>query len=88
MSANFLVVKVDPEGSGLDYSGHLGKVLVNAKRCCENCTVIFGTIGSWTDFGPFIQGELSPLNDEARAVEAEINTFVADRHPAFTSPAP
>jgi len=79
MSAKFTVVKIDPEGSGEDYSGHLGKVVTDARRCCPRCTVIFGAIGSNTDFGPFITGELSPLNDEARAIEAEIQAFVTSR---------
>ena len=77
MSAQFKVVKIDPDGSGLDFSGHLGRVVTDATRCCKNCSVIFGTIGSWTDFGPFVMGELSPLNDEARAIEAEIQAYVA-----------
>lgn len=42
----FEVVHIDPEGSGLDYKGHLGKQFKGA-RCCKNCTVIFGDDGNF-----------------------------------------
>lgn len=70
--AKFVVVKIDPDGSGADYGGHLGRIVTDAKRCCTRCAIIFGTIGENTDFGPFVPGELMALNDEARAIEAEI----------------
>ena len=72
MSAEFEVIKVDPEGSGMDFHGHLGKTLINAKRCCKNCQCIFGQIETIEDFGPFINGELEPLNDEAKQILEEI----------------
>jgi len=70
--AKFVVEKIDPEGSGADYGGHLGRIVTDAKRCCTRCTVIFGTVGDNKEFGPFVPGELRALNDEARAIEAEI----------------
>ncbi len=79
MGAEFKVVRIDPEGSGMDYQGHLGATVTDAKRCCKNCTIIFGTCGSNTDFGPFTVGELKPLNDEATRVLGEIRAFVAER---------
>lgn len=72
--ARFEVVKIDPEGSGMDWQGHLGRVITNAERCCENCLIIIGTLGhpanKW-EVG-FVPGELRPLNDAARVIEAEI----------------
>ena len=73
MSAEFKVIKIDPEGSGADYQNHLGLVVTNAKRCCKNCAVIFGTIGDNHDFGPFIPGELEPINEEAKLIQSEID---------------
>lgn len=66
--AKFKVIKIDPEGSGIDWSGHLGKVF-DGKRCCKNCTIIFGSDGN---FGPFVMGELEPLDDDAKAIMNEI----------------
>lgn len=80
MSAHFKVIKIDPEGSGVDYDGHLGKIVIDAKRCCNNCTVIFGTIGLNTDFGPFITGELEPLNEEATEIIREIQQFSTSKY--------
>jgi hypothetical protein len=88
MSAEFCVVKVDPEGSGMDFSGHLGMVVKDANRCCPRCTVIFGTLvgeeGTYPDAGPFVPGELSPLNDEAKEIVTEIDAFRDARGRAFT----
>ncbi len=75
MSAQFKVVKVDPEGSGVEYAGHLDMTVTGAKRCCSRCTVIFGTMGTTQDVGPFVPGELEPLNDEAKALVREIDAF-------------
>lgn len=74
--AKFVVVKIDPDGSGADYGGHLGRIVTDAKRCCTRCAVIFGTIGENKEFGPFIPGELKALNAEARAIETEIQMSV------------
>lgn len=71
--AAFKVIKEDHQGSGIDYSGHLGQTVTNARRCCKNCQVIFGTIGTNTCFGPFILGELEPLNDAAKNLLDEIS---------------
>lgn len=73
MSAQFKVIKEDPEGSGMDYAGHLGMTVTDARRCCQNCCVIFGTIRDNGEIGPFIPGELEPLNEEAQ----EMNLAVA-----------
>lgn len=73
--AQFKVIKIDPEGSGMDYFGHLGVIVTNAKRCCKNCVVIFGTVGTNTSFGPFIPGELEPLNEEGKLIQQEIKKF-------------
>lgn len=70
MNAMFKVVYVDPEGSGLDWSGHLG-VEFEGYRCCKNCTIIFGTDGN---FGPFVIGELEPLNEQAIEVMWDVLT--------------
>ena len=74
--AVFRVIKVDPEGSGTDWVGHLGARITNAVRCCQNCTVIFG---KWNDTSDvtFIPGELLALNDKARAIMDEIAPLVA-----------
>lgn len=74
MTAEFRVVRVDPEGSGMDYSGHEGRTVTDARRCCVNCACIFGTIGKNTSFGPFVPGELEALNDEAHALLSDIAT--------------
>lgn len=66
--ANFKVIKIDPEGSGMDWAGHLG-YLVDGLRCCSNCSVIFHSDGN---FGPFIQGELESLDDEAELMLLDI----------------
>lgn len=78
--AKFKVIKIDPEGSGLDFSGHLNFTVENAKRCCKNCTIIWGTIGN-TEVGPFVRGELEPLNEEAKQILEQINEFVDSRPP-------
>ena len=75
MGAQFKVVKVDPNGSGFDYAGHLGATVTDARRCCARCTVIFGTIGERSDFGPFVVGELEPVNPDAVALQQEIEDF-------------
>lgn len=72
MSAEFKVVKIDPEGSGMDFANHLGKTIVDAKRCCNNCHVIFGKLGE-IEIGPFIPGELEALNQEAIDIQNEIS---------------
>jgi len=71
-TAKFKVIKIDPEGSGMDWSGHLGAIVTDAFRCCENCTIIFGSIDDINNFGPFIIGELEPLNEEAEKLLANI----------------
>ena len=87
MGAEFEVVYIDPDGSGMDWSGHLGKLVRNAKRCCTNCTVIFGSLGDNDQFGPFVPGELAPLNDEAENILNEINSFrMANGYKTFTWP--
>lgn len=78
MNAQFKVIKIDPDGSGIDYSGHLNAVIDNAKRCCVRCTIIFGQIKGH-EIGPFVRGELEPLNDEARKVHDEIEEFSNSR---------
>jgi hypothetical protein len=70
----FKVIKVDPEGSGIDWSGHLGKTIHGARRCCQRCTIIFGYLGHY-EIGPFVRGELEPLDDEARRTYDEIERF-------------
>lgn len=70
MGAQFKVVKIDPEGSGIEWSGHLGSIIDNAKRCCENCSCIWSG-----EYGPFITGELEPLNDEAKEMLEIIKAF-------------
>ena len=74
LGGTFRVVKIDPEGSGMDWSGHLGKTIRGAERCCERCTVIFGYL-SHVEIGPFVRGELEPLDDEARRIHDEIEAF-------------
>lgn len=69
--AQFKVVKIDPKGSGMDWGDHLGKVF-EGKRCCERCTIIFGTDGN---FGPFVLGELEPLDNEAKTILNAILAF-------------
>jgi len=71
--AQFRVVKIDPNGSGMDYSNHLGNLVDDAKRCCKNCTIIFAGDG---EFGPFTRQELEPLNDAARKIHLEIDEFL------------
>ena len=54
--AVFKVIVVDPEGSGMDYCGHLGRTVENVKRCCDNCTVVVGDCGGTEML--FLQHEL------------------------------
>lgn len=66
--AVFRVVYVDPNGSGMDYAGHLGAYVYNAKRCCLNCQIIFAAWepGGDVDNGPsFATRELRPINGAA-----------------------
>lgn len=72
MSAEFKVIKIDPTGSGMDYNHHLGEIIKDVKRCCKNCECLFGTLGFITMMGPFIPGELEPLNEEAKQIMLEI----------------
>lgn len=74
--AVFRVVKIDPDGSGMAFLGHLGAEVTNADRCCKNCGVIFGTMGGEDDVGPFLPGELEPVNDAAHEVLVIINTHL------------
>lgn len=76
--ATFRVVKIDPEGSGVEWSGHLGSLVLDAHRCCGNCTLIFAGDG---EFGPFVLGELEPLNEAAENLLAVIKKFAEDRPP-------
>lgn len=71
MSAEFKVVKIDPEGSGMDFANHLGKIITDAWRCCKNCCIIFGKLGD-TEIGPFVPGELEPQNAEAEQIQNEV----------------
>ncbi len=73
--AVFRVTQVDPDGSGMDYSGHEGSYVYNAQRCCKNCTLIFAAFapGGDVDNGPeFCHGELTPINGAARRMMAEV----------------
>ena len=79
MGAEFKVIKIDPDGSGTDFAGHLGYTVRDAKRCCKNCSCIWGIIGDNSEIGPFVMGELSPLNKEAEAVLFEIRQFLAEQ---------
>lgn len=72
--AVFRVVKVDPEGSGLDWSGHLGSLVDHAARCCRRCTIVFGKIGGH-EIGPFVRGELEPVNLAAQKIWNEIEAY-------------
>ncbi len=60
----------------MDYAGHLGMTVTDAKRCCKNCSVILGTMGERNDVGPFISGELEPLNEEAQEMNREISRMI------------
>lgn len=71
--AVFQVVKIDPQGSGMDWSGHLGLHVTEARRCCQNCTLIFGWLGAFRgDMVGFCHEELKPLNSEAHALYKSI----------------
>ena len=67
--AVFKVTYVDPDGSGQDYAGLLGRYVYNAARCCQNCTIILAAFapGGDVDNGPgFCHGALTPVNESAR----------------------
>ncbi len=68
-NAKFKVILIDPEGSGMDYSGHRGLIVTNAKSCCANCNIIFGTING-IEIG-FTPKELMPLNKEAMELKCQ-----------------
>lgn len=73
MGAEFKVVWVDRKCSGFDYGGHLGTKVYNARRCCKNCSIIYGDSKNIQgEFGPFSLDELEPLNEEARAIKNEL----------------
>lgn len=78
IGGKFRVIKVDPEGSGLDWNGHLGKIITGAERCCERCTVIFGYLHHH-EIGPFVRGELEPLDAEARRIHGTIEAFAREK---------
>lgn len=80
MNAEFKVIKIDINGSGADYDDyHLGLTLTNGRRCCKYCPCIYGDIfikgREYIKFGPFILGELEPLNDAAHNLLQEIKSF-------------
>ena len=78
--AVFRVIKVDPDGSGADYSGHLGAIVYNAERCCKNCSIIFAAWkpGEDVENGPaFCHDELTPVNAPARRIMAEAGAAYA-----------
>lgn len=95
LGAVFKVIKVDTEGSGMDFYGHLGHVVFQAKRCCKNCSCIFGivrrsvrtshifTCANELKFGPFIPGELKALNKAAREIENAIHQHMVERSLAW-----
>ena len=60
----------------MDWSNHEGIIITDAKRCCPRCTVIFGTAPGGHEMGPFVRGELEPVNNEAETIVAEIATFL------------
>jgi hypothetical protein len=74
--AVFRVKYVDPNGSGQDYSGHLGAYVYNAERCCKNCQIIFAAFepGGDVENGPgfYAPRELTPINREAKRLLAEV----------------
>lgn len=75
--AVFRVTSIDPDGSGMDYRGHLGATVYNGTRCCKNCQIIFGAFspGGDVDNGPsFTDTELTAVNPAARRILAEIET--------------
>jgi hypothetical protein len=74
--AQFIVIKIDPDGSGMDWKGHLWATIGKARRCCKNCQCIWGERNGY-EIGPFIPGELSPLNAAARKIQDEINAFAS-----------
>ena len=71
--AVFKVTQVAPYGSGMEYSGHQGAYVYNARRCCKNCQNIQA---SWTPSGAvdamFWDQELTPINQSAARMSAEI----------------
>lgn len=87
MGARFEVVSIDPEGSGMDWLGHLGRVVTRGQRCCENCSIIIATLGhpdnKW-EVG-FTTRELRPLNAEAQTVLDEIADFKRKRFPLMSA---
>lgn len=71
--AVFQVVQVDPQGSGMDWSGHTGMYVTGARRCCKNCTMIFGWMGAYREeMVGFCHEELKPLNSEAQDIYKSI----------------
>jgi hypothetical protein len=84
--AVFRVVRVDPDGSGMEYSGHLGRVVYNAERCCKNCQVIFAAWRPGGDVanGPsFVDSELQAVSPAARRMLEEIEAVKRLRGEAF-----
>jgi hypothetical protein len=80
--AVFKVVKVDPDCSGMELSGHLGMYVYNAKRCCKNCTIIFGAFVPGGDIsdGPFFSySELEPINQPAKEIVEAITEMELKR---------
>jgi hypothetical protein len=91
--AVFRVKYIDPDCSGMDWRGHLGAIIVRAKRCCKNCTIVWGnTRGHYYEMGPFGENELEPINNEAREIAAEIERYSASHwrqtHPQPTTETP
>jgi len=85
--AVFRVTYVDKDGSGMDYSGHLGSYVYNATRCCKNCQIIFAAWkpGGDVDSGPsFIDHELTAVNPAAARILAEIRAAMQLRRGSTT----
>lgn len=71
--AVFKVINIDPDGSGMGWSGHMGSMVKQARRCCKNCTIIVGDVKGFPEAVGFTPKELESINDEARALLALVS---------------
>lgn len=78
--ADFEVIFIDEQGSGMEFKGHLGKKVTKAAACCGNCTIIFGWLDDYTkERVAFTPEELKPLTGSAEKLLAERKIPPRDR---------
>jgi len=73
MSAEFKVIFID-DFAEITFDGPIGTIVTDARRCCENCSLVLGSTPGYGIDDKFLFGhkELEPMNLEAEAIVKRI----------------